>query len=72
MMTTRMRTCTIFIKGIERQFSLKTNILDAQKLRTFELHLKDSATANQWWDGLTSTDKDTLGPPGAGVCNEMA
>jgi hypothetical protein len=48
-----------FIKGIERQFALKTNISDMQKLRTFELHLKDSAMANQWWDGLTSTDKDT-------------
>jgi hypothetical protein len=30
-----------------------------QKLRMFELHLKDGTMANQWWDGLTSTDKDT-------------
>jgi hypothetical protein len=48
-----------FINGIERQFSLKTNITDAQKLRTFELNLEAGAVANQWWDGLASADKDT-------------
>lgn len=48
-----------FINAIERQFSLKTNISDAQKLRTFELNLKAGSVANQWWDGLSSGDNDT-------------
>ncbi|KAF8229649.1 hypothetical protein L208DRAFT_1285640, partial [Tricholoma matsutake] len=48
-----------FINAIERQFSLKTNISDAQKLRTFELNLKAGSIANQWWDSLSSGDNDT-------------
>jgi hypothetical protein len=48
-----------FINSIEQQFSLKTNISDAQKLQTFKLYLKDGAAANQWWDRLTPLDKDT-------------
>ncbi|KAF8240322.1 hypothetical protein L208DRAFT_1546966, partial [Tricholoma matsutake] len=48
-----------FINAIERQFSLKTNVSNAQKLRTFELNLKAGSVANQWWDSLSSGDNDT-------------
>jgi hypothetical protein len=48
-----------FINAIERQFSLKTNVMDTQKLRMFELNLKASAAANQWWIGLDTAEKNT-------------
>ena len=48
-----------FINAIEHQFSLKTNVTDAQKLQTFELNLKAGAIANQWWIGLDMAEKST-------------
>jgi hypothetical protein len=48
-----------FIGSIEILFLQKTATTNTQKLRAFELHLKSGSIAKQWWNALSSTDKDT-------------
>jgi hypothetical protein len=48
-----------FINSIEISFLHKANATDAQKLKSFELHLRSGSVAKQWWNGLPTTSNDT-------------
>jgi hypothetical protein len=47
-----------FLNAIQHNFIMKPSTYDTQKLRTFGLHLKSGAAAEQWWNELPLTGKD--------------